>query len=1300
MRLRDKYDGGDDPFEGDRTIVWRSLPANALVTKATVTVEPVPPPGAGTYTETLRFGPNGAAFGATIQEAATDIVEVNFHARRTATGWAGLTGINPQTLGVDVGGGVFLAVGKDGTVPAPQGSNYNFSGGVLPGIGAQRLRLANATLPNDHSSVTVDIVSMPSNLTLRFGKLPPFWSKTGELGVAATTPDITNAIQRAIGDATVTNGFYAIPLVVHSDTLGRLAITLDVEYLGTAPLVARGLPEVLLSYDFASVTTTDPSALRATLPARAAPVSPQTALQIRGAFDPSRVAYGPTGTTTESTTIHCSANETLAQPVLPPADVNVSSFDLYVAADGPAARIALDLHADFDGKPAQTSLLAKAVPFDLTGDASGQRHWTNVPLATAVQLKTGIRYWVIVEALDGAAFLGVDTPPASDRILQRSTDSGFSWRAAGLSSPLLLRLRTVPARFQMPIDFVAGTGAQAQRASLSAYDALGKIDAVIDRPEIAAAVHSYVAQTGTPSCPAAELLQNSDFTQWTATGTGLTAAEPILVTIQQSLGLFDTFFDALVAPLSPEGASPQALAYSPDGATLYVAIGGDASSILTVDTATLAVNPLTREVAAVAIAIDPRGRTLYAIEESSGGSDTATADNSSVVALDLTTKPPITKPPPTLFSLSGGAALAVSHDGTNLYAAGDSEIVGFDLVTGNERYRLAIASAQPALALTSDDATVVAVDQTAGRVVALDAATGSQRWAASLPPPSGFSGSMLPLGVAIAADGVTVYAVGLFVPAGSLAVARAAASPPVVLSEFDANGRLLPPSVRLPLDVSPAARSRPIAIAVKPQGDRIYVATTPLALDPAGGRLTATGRLVAGATVDNWVVAIARVAVGDRRPANWTLTAGQIEPVQSSDNPSRIEAKLTNGSLSQVAAVAAGCSHDFTVASVIESASETGATADAVAEIFWLNATGTLLRGDSVTLPPSTNVVTRRNRFVAPAASAQAELWVRVAGGDCVLQMVSLKSTDTSSQVDAWQPDPSTGSLLAITHDAVGTTYRNIGTANGAVVQKAALKVAGAYALDFAGRVVVGAANALPSIAVCFQDANDVDLGATQQIELDPHTFAAQPAQLTAPASSATATMRIVLPAGAALTVERLSLASQPTVDLPCSFIAQSPGELHVSNARIVYDLQPVPLPQPPPGGLSSPTPPGATPGDGTQTCAPDGTQSSVIGEPAPGPALPAPAAVRMTPPTVLAATVPEPALTAVRGIGPAREQQLIAAGITTIRDLAAATPETVADALGPLATVELGRTLIEAAMSALTPEDSGGGSERSADGS
>jgi len=31
---------------------------------------------------------------------------------------------------------------------------------------------------------------------------------------------------------------------------------------------------------------------------------------------------------------------------------------------------------------------------------------------------------------------------------------------------------------------------------------------------------------------------------------------------------------------------------------------------------------------------------------------------------------------------------------------------------------------------------------------------------------------------------------------------------------------------------------------------------------------------------------------------------------------------------------------------------------------------------------------------------------------------------------------------------------------------------------------------------------------------------------------------------------------------------------------------------------------------------------------------------------------------------------------------------------------VELGRTLIEAAMSALTPEDSGGGSERSADGS
>jgi predicted flap endonuclease-1-like 5' DNA nuclease len=493
-----------------------------------------------------------------------------------------------------------------------------------------------------------------------------------------------------------------------------------------------------------------------------------------------------------------------------------------------------------------------------------------------------------------------------------------------------------------------------------------------------------------------------------------------------------------------------------------------------------------------------------------------------------------------------------------------------------------------------------------------------------------------------------------------------------VLCAFDASGRLVPPSVTLSVAAGAAS------IAVKPQRDRVYVAQTALAMAPSGERLAVSGG----------GVAVAPIAVGDRRPTNWTLTAGQISAEQSADDPARIEARLTNGSLSQVVAVAPGCSHDFTVASIVEADSKSGSAADAVAEIYWLNATGALLRGDSLTLPQSAVLVTQRRRLVPPEKSAQAEVRVRVSGGDCVLRTVSLKSTDTLLQDDAWQPGPATTSLLAITQDAGGITYRNVGTGDGSVVQNAALAVTGSYLLDFSGRVIAGAANALPGITVSFQDTTGAVVGAAQRIALEPFAFAAQPVQLAVPPSRAIATVRIGLPAGSALSVERLALISQPTVNVPCSFIAQSPGELHVANARIAYDLLPSAPPQPPAGGLSPPTPPNATPGDPAQACGCGDGQAAVTAQPASGPPLPPPA--RAGPASRVMRTIELP-LTAIKGIGQGRQRRLNAAGISTIRDLATATPETVAHVLsGPGITVELGRELIDAAKSALAAQDDG----------
>jgi len=81
----------------------RSLPENALVTKATLTLEPRLPPGNVPYIETLRFT-GGAAYGAMIRPAADGIAEIDFHARRTPVAFTGLAAQASATLSVDIAG--------------------------------------------------------------------------------------------------------------------------------------------------------------------------------------------------------------------------------------------------------------------------------------------------------------------------------------------------------------------------------------------------------------------------------------------------------------------------------------------------------------------------------------------------------------------------------------------------------------------------------------------------------------------------------------------------------------------------------------------------------------------------------------------------------------------------------------------------------------------------------------------------------------------------------------------------------------------------------------------------------------------------------------------------------------------------------------------------------------------------------------------------------------------------------------------------------------------------------------------
>jgi hypothetical protein len=1260
VQLSDRYDGSADPFEGERTILWRGVPADAVITAATLTLAPVRPPGSATYTETLRLDAAGPAYGATIEPAGSAVL-IDFHARRAATSIGPLPSVTGPSLLVDIGGGVFLTVGAVGAIPAPPGPAFDYSTGVLPGVAALRLRLnGNWPASSDLAGISLGIATMPSNLTLRFGKQPPFFIHTGQLAVATSTPDIAQALQRALTEAPLTDGFYAIPLVVHSDTLGRLTIVLEVTYLGSAPLLPAGLREVVLPFDLASVTTTAANALQASLPAGAVIQAPQTALAVRGAFEASRVAYGPTGQTQAAPPLSCAAAATLAQAVIPAADTSVSGLDLYVAADGPAARLAFDLRMDADGKPGPQSLLAKPLPLNLAGDPTGQLRWVTVTAQPPALLRGGTMYWLVAQALDGTARLGTD--PARDAMQaaatppQRSADSGFSWRRAGEATALLVRLRTVPDRFRMPIDFTASSSAQTRRVSLAAYEPLGKIDMVLDRPEIAGAVGAVLAQALAPPCAAGERLQNPDFNLWTAQCNVL-APVPVGSSLSgDGIALIETFFGQQIGTMTADLGVITALAFAADGAALFVAGSAHPSEIWVLDPLGGGARPLVASSLGTPAILAATSPTITALAMDDRNGRLLALETDLLVSID-----PVTGSRGASWAVPNATALAIAPGGTLAYVAGNPAVVAIDITTWRPAFQVTL-TAPFGIAVSADGGTLAVID--AARIRTFDAATGAAGWSAALPS------VQTSLAVGFAAHGGGVYVVGGMTPPGTT-------SSHAVLCPFDARGRA-GSTVDLTMPTLAASGGR-LWLAVKPQGDRVYVATTPAALDTAGARLA-----VAISHTD-----LRSVAVGQRLPVGWALTAGQVDAIPAADPAvmtRAIMAQLIEGALSQVCPISAACLHDLSVTAI----SVTGqrfAPGDAVAELFWYGANAALLRTDTMALPVSSVAATQRRRLTPPASATQVELRVSVTGGAVGLLRASLRSTDAMLLADAWRPDPAlSGRLVAVTGSAA-TTWHNLGADDGALSQTATVAAGVPLELQFSGAVVAGA----PVLGVQFRDAAGTDIGSTATIPLDVTAFALRRARLNVPDSAAAAVLRIALPAGAVLKVARLELLPRPGAVVACGFIAQSPGELHVSAARIVYDVPDAAPPPIPSGGLLPPTPPGRVPGTGGEdgcSCAPAApVQGTLPAIPHPQPTPPQRLPVAQPAPAIDPALAigavptidPVPAIGDVPGIGPSRARRLAEAGITTVAALAAAAPEQVLAAVaGPGASPALAAALIE----------------------
>ncbi|HEX8134725.1 MAG TPA: helix-hairpin-helix domain-containing protein [Actinomycetes bacterium] len=545
MRLTATWHGAGNRFEGDRELTLHALPADAEVTRATVTLVPLPTPAAGRFEQPIAL-PDGAVGDLGATKTATDgstdasgkvlafgSVEVNFHARRTLARVAGAK-LKDAAVQVDVGG-LFVELNDRGGVRAPGDGQLKLGNDIedeLPGLTVGGFRLVGAGAPAPKVT-TVTVRSAPLNVTVRLGLLPPLLTVLGELTLPRAGPDLAAVLRAFLAGATVADGAYVVPLVVHSDAVCELDVTVEVEFTRRQALLPGGLREALLPFGLGRAPTAGAGLLAAALPPGAKVVRGATAGRATGAFEASRIVHEPpAGAVAPAAPLTPDRLE--AQPFEVGRDLACTAVDLLLAAATRTAALGLAVVADADGKPSDTPLLPQPVMVRLDREAAGAPTWLSAPLPAELQLRAGRRYWLVLQALEGEAAWSAAAATTPEAALLTSADGGLSWHAPpaaeGGPRAARFRLRATPATFQMPVELRVGAdapagapagGPQAVPVPLDRFDPLGRVDLTLDAPEVADAFNTWLARAVPPGCPTVEHLANAEFDEWVEVDEGV-----------------------------------------------------------------------------------------------------------------------------------------------------------------------------------------------------------------------------------------------------------------------------------------------------------------------------------------------------------------------------------------------------------------------------------------------------------------------------------------------------------------------------------------------------------------------------------------------------------------------------------------------------------------------------------------------------------------------------------------------------------------------------------------------------------
>jgi hypothetical protein len=491
MKHIDRYFGGGDPFEGDRKIWLYSLPAGARVTKVAVILTPAK--GASNLFEEIINFPVGKDQGdwSATKAKGSGFCDVDFHARRTLVDITGSGGdatgsVVEAELQVDIGG-TLVSIAEDGTFFTPDKIkkmvklNGKYS---LPSLTVNKIRLFNDLASLNVQSVTIR--SVPTNVSVRLGDKPPFWMRLGELASSQTSPDFAAVLNAFLTDAAVQDGYYQIPFVMHSDTIARLDVQLDIDYVIEESVLPSYLPEITLPYGYSSLPGVHESLLAVRLPRDAKPVS-GTGGRVQGTFDSSRVAFGDIGESEEKDTLVVSPECSLACPIQLDRETPVNGIDLPLANTDPGlAGLHLALQEDADGTPSGKILTEAEVK--VARPVPGDSAWGSAQLPAEFRFEKNKRYWLVVQSLNGQALWTVEPCGEAAVALQASTNGGFSWRPAATDTGLKplqarFRLRFAPEQFSIPVKLQIGRRKDAKRVSFAQFSPLGRVEFAMDFAE-------------------------------------------------------------------------------------------------------------------------------------------------------------------------------------------------------------------------------------------------------------------------------------------------------------------------------------------------------------------------------------------------------------------------------------------------------------------------------------------------------------------------------------------------------------------------------------------------------------------------------------------------------------------------------------------------------------------------------------------------------------------------------------------------------------------------------------------------